>query len=503
MSVPASPLTRVERLGLVAGLLLMAALMWPLRGMLSDDTFFQLQYARHLAAGQGLVFNLGERVYGCATPLWVGLIADGMALGGDGLTVARVLAAIASLASVGIFLQLMRRTLELPALRALATVAWSANAWMLRWSTAGLETPLAVALVLAGFAAITEGKTWGARPIRTGALWGLACLVRPEAVFLLVLWLMLLIVDAQNRAGVRRLAFGLMPPALIYGSWLGFSRLYFGTFSPQVLSVTVPLAVRPAARLAHLARQAGIVGASDGVALVALGLALLFDGPRSWPRRENTQRWLPWVWVAALPALFASRGFPVVSRHLLLVIPVLEWLAWRASERWWLGPEPGPRRRAQAVMLGAALAILMIAQSLTLYATAAVPQAIAESRALEGSLVKWGRWFGRHAPPASSIASPEVGAIGFFSGHPVLDLSGGITPAMAPLLEREGLEQAVAGLRFESVGRPMFVVERNGAPYDLARRSPYRECITPLGAAGPYSFYRIDWSIFDRLSSPR
>ena len=198
MSVPASPLTRVERLGLVAGLLLMAALMWPLRGMLSDDTFFQLQYARHLAAGQGLVFNLGERVYGCATPLWVGLIADGMALGGDGLTVARVLAAIASLASVGIFLQLMRRTLELPALRALATVAWSANAWMLRWSTAGLETPLAVALVLAGFAAITEGKTWGARPIRTGALWGLACLVRPEAVFLLVLWLMLLIVDART-----------------------------------------------------------------------------------------------------------------------------------------------------------------------------------------------------------------------------------------------------------------------------------------------------------------
>src|SRR2546422_10990821 len=49
-AVPPGPLTRVERLGLAAGLLLMAALMWPLRGTLSDDTFFQLQYARHLAA---------------------------------------------------------------------------------------------------------------------------------------------------------------------------------------------------------------------------------------------------------------------------------------------------------------------------------------------------------------------------------------------------------------------------------------------------------------------
>ena len=117
--------------------------------------------------------------------------------------------------------------------------------------------------------------------------------------------------------------------------------------------------------------------------------------------------------------------------------------------------------------------------------------------------MKWGRWFGRHAPPASSIASPEVGAIGFFSGHRVLDLTGGITPAMLPLLEREGLDRAVAWLRFESVERPMFVVERGSVPYDLARRSPYRECITPLGAAGAYSFYRIDWSLYDRLTTNR
>src|SRR5439155_12684775 len=65
-----SPMTRVERWGLALALALVAALMVPLRGYLTDDTFIHLQYARHLAAGQGLVFNLGERVYGCTSPLW-------------------------------------------------------------------------------------------------------------------------------------------------------------------------------------------------------------------------------------------------------------------------------------------------------------------------------------------------------------------------------------------------------------------------------------------------
>ena len=72
------PITRIERWALIGGLALAAALMWPLRHYQTDDTFIHLQYATHLAHGQGLVFNLGERVYGCTSPLWVTLIADGV-----------------------------------------------------------------------------------------------------------------------------------------------------------------------------------------------------------------------------------------------------------------------------------------------------------------------------------------------------------------------------------------------------------------------------------------
>src|SRR6267378_4488557 len=81
----------VERVALVLALAIVARSMLEVRGYLTDDTFIHLQYARHLAAGAGPVFNVGERVYGCTSPLWIGLIALGIKLGGDGLVVAKAL----------------------------------------------------------------------------------------------------------------------------------------------------------------------------------------------------------------------------------------------------------------------------------------------------------------------------------------------------------------------------------------------------------------------------
>ncbi|MEK7330849.1 MAG: hypothetical protein AAB113_08605, partial [Candidatus Eisenbacteria bacterium] len=277
------PITRLERWALACGVMLAAALMWPLRGYLTDDTFIHLQYARNVAAGHGLVFNVGERVYGCTSPLWAALLADAMALGFDGLTAARAIGAAATLASIGLFLQLLRRTVRTPALRAAATLAWAGNAWMVRWSTSGMETPLAVALTLAGFVAFTEGQRWGSRPVRTGALWALAALTRPEGVFLLFLWGVFLLIEADSRDGLRRLVFGALAPVCVYGGWLLFARLYYGTFWPQTLAAKAAGGVGLAYHAENLWRQARIVGATDGLLAVVLLLALVFGGRRMWP----------------------------------------------------------------------------------------------------------------------------------------------------------------------------------------------------------------------------
>jgi hypothetical protein len=512
---PLGPMTRVERVGLVIALLLATVLMWPLRQSLTDDTFIHLQYARNLASGHGLVFNPGERVYGCTSPLWAALIADGMALGFDGLRVARVLGFLATLWSVGLFLQLMRRNLQTPALCALATVAWAGHAWMLRWSLSGLETPLAVALVLAGFVAFTEGKQWGARPVRTGALWALAALTRPEAALLLGLWGVFLLVDTESRPGLRRLVFGSLPPLAIYGAWLLFARFYFGSVLPQALLAKAAGPAGLDVRLENLWGQVRIVGATDGLMAALLVLALLAGGARAWTRRpltQRAQRMVPWAWLVLVPALYLARGVPVRSRDLLPLLPVLSWLTWRAGECWSLGASATPRT-TRTVMLGATLAVLVLAQNFVVFRGVVLPQARTVSAGLHGSLVPWGLWLREHTPVRSAIATPEIGAVGYFSQRRVVDLAGLVTPQMAPYLERETPADAIASLRFAAFARPEYLVDRGPRPDDLRQRSRYAPALELLGVAGVpgpgqgrpapfYSLYRVDWVVADSLGAP-
>lgn len=509
------PVTRVERIGLAIALVLALVLMWPVRHYLTDDTFIHLQYAKHLAAGKGFVFNVGENVYGSTSPLWVALIADGIALGLDGLWTARALGLAATLWSIVLFLQLMRRTLRMPELRALATITWAGHAWMIRWSLSGMETALAVALVLAGFVAFTEGRQWGSRPVRTGALWALAALTRPEAVFLLVLWGMFLVIDTDSREGVRRLIAGVIPPALIYGGWLLFSRLYFGTFWPNTLSAKTAGGIGLDYFLDTILRQVKIIGATDAALAGAMVAAMVFGGARLWPRRLVAQRLLPWVWVGVVPVLYVMRGVPVLSRYLVPLMPVLAWLAWRAVERWWAGEEPAPELRRGAALLGIGLASLALVQNLFVYNNAVLPQVRSFSAGLRQSLIPWGEWFDAHTRPGVTIAAPDIGALGYYSNRRVVDLAGLVTPGMVPLLEREAPEQVVANFSFVQVGRPDFLVDRSTRAYDLMTRSSWSAALVPLGnAAVPnlgvarpeaavYSFYRVDWAVYDSLAATR
>lgn len=509
------PMTRIEKLGLWVGLGLALLLMWPVRGYLTDDTFIHLQYARHLAHGQGFAFNPGEHVYGSTSPLWVALIADGIAVGLDGIFTARMLGLIATLWSVVLFLQLMRRNLRTPEMRALATVTWAGHAWMIRWSLSGMETPLAVALVLAGFVAFTEGKQWGSRPVRTGALWALAALTRPEAVFLLVLWGVFLVIDTDSRDGVRRLIAGALPPTLIYGGWLLFARLYFGTFWPNTLAAKTAGGLGLEYLRENLLRQAGVIGATDAALAGALVAAMIFGGKRLWPRQWQAQRLLPWVWVASVPVLYTMRGVPVLSRYLLPLMPIVAWLSWRAVERWWVGEAPTETSRRGALLLGAALSALALFQNIVVYRAKVIPQVRSFTAGLDQSLIPWGKWFAGHTAPGVTIAAPDIGALGFYSQRKVLDLAGLVTPEMVPLLHKEQPEDIAANFSFVAVGRPDFLVDRALRPYELSERSRYGAALIPLGHASVpnlgiarpgavvYSFYRVDWAAYDSLRAER
>ena len=516
-------LGRLEVLALAIGLALAAALMWPLRGYITDDTFIHLQYARHLSEGHGPVFNVGERVYGGTSPLWVALLGAAMALGFDGLSAARGLGAAATLGSIVLMFQLLRHTVRTPALRVAGTLAWAANAWMLRWSLSGMEAPLAVALTLAGFVAFTGGYRWGERASLTGVLWTLAALTRPEGVFLMLLWGALLLAGAR-RVGPTHIIAGALGPILFYGGWLVFARLYYGAFVPQTLAAKTAGGVGVAYHIDNIWRQIRIIGATDGLLAGLLLLALVAGlarartaggGARPTPPSPVSARLLPWAWVVGLPALYAMRGVPVLSRYLLPLLPILGWLSWRAAEGWWMGEDPAPARRRRAVAAAGLVAALVVAQNVVVYGAQVLPHVRSFSPALEGSLVAWGRWFDRYAGPDEVIATPDIGAIGYYGRRRVVDLAGLVTPPMVPHLLRDAPEVAVANFDFATFSRPDYLVDRAPRRYRLLAESPYAECLTPLGEASVpnlgvaqrepvvYSIYRVNWAVFDSLRARR
>ena len=56
-------------------ILLLAAMMLPLRGGFTDDGFIHVQYARNLMTRGEYSFNSGETSFGTTSPLWVMVLA--------------------------------------------------------------------------------------------------------------------------------------------------------------------------------------------------------------------------------------------------------------------------------------------------------------------------------------------------------------------------------------------------------------------------------------------
>ena len=506
----------LERAALGLALLLSLWLAWPLRHYVTDDTYIHLRYAHQLAHGEGFVFNSGERVYGTTSPLWVLMLAYPMSLGVDGLLASKLLGAAATLAALLLWWALVRRTLASPWLRACSTVAWASHAWMLRWSLSGMETPLATCLVLAGCVAFTARRPdpslrmgSPARAPLASVLWALAGLTRPECALLLPLWALLLVIDHGGRAGLELALRGLWPGAVVLGGWLAFAWGWFGRLLPNTLAAKAAGGEGLAYHVEQLARQAGIVGATDAaVALVAAALIGARLARRELPPLRPATRLLPWAWTAAVPLLYMVRGVPVLSRYLVPLLPLVAWLGWTLLDRALARATPRTVRAA-----GAALAVLALAQNLFTYERVVRPQVESFTAGMRGGLEPWGRWFAVHSPVDAVIAAPDIGALGYLSQRRVVDLAGLVTPAMVPILRAHSPEDAVARFDFMKFSRPDYVVDRADAAWDLERRSRWARALTRIGTAtlpnlgvarptpAVYSFYRIDWSVVDSIAT--
>lgn len=175
-----------------------------------DDGFIYLRVVRQLRAGNGPVFNEGERVEAFTSPLWVAILAVadlatpvrlewiavglGIALSLLGITFALIAAS-----------RLVGRDREGKCLVPLGIFVFAAVLPTWYFESSGLETGLVFAWLGACLWALARWADSGDEPLSSwaAALLGLGWLVRPELVLDSVVFFFAL-VPAHRRAGGRR-----------------------------------------------------------------------------------------------------------------------------------------------------------------------------------------------------------------------------------------------------------------------------------------------------------
>jgi arabinofuranosyltransferase len=210
---------------------------------LGDDSFISFRYAKHLAEGQGLVWNRGERVEGYTNFLWVLLMAGGIEAGLEPELASKALGIASGLGLLAAMAFFTARTTSWrnPVVW-LAPGVLAVHRSFTAWCTGGLETMFFSLLVFLAFLAfLRERERRSAYPLGSSMLFALATLTRPEgALFALVTAAFFLGEIARRRRSLRAGLFWATPYVALVGAHLLWRHAYYGYWLPNTFTAKVP-----------------------------------------------------------------------------------------------------------------------------------------------------------------------------------------------------------------------------------------------------------------------
>lgn len=295
--------------------------LWPFT---VDDTFITLRYARHLAEGHGLVWNLDEPpVEGYTSLLWTVLMALPHRLGTDAELFAKIGSWSATLALFGVvgasaasFAGGSVRVRGLAAVVAVALLAFDPSSAV--HAVSGMDTALFAALLttlLVLFAAALGAPTFRAFLV-VASVGFLTGITRPEGnlVFVVAFPVLLLRLDSRSRPrALAACALGYAAPATLYFGW----RLHtYGLLFPLPVYAK---AVSTKLFLAGSSESWGFV--CDLLSRNLLFAILLIAGGRKLSRRV-----LPAASGAAALYLASLKPAPLMAFEHRYLYPLVPWL---------------------------------------------------------------------------------------------------------------------------------------------------------------------------------
>ena len=345
-----------------AALPLLTLLFLPIRTI--DDAFITFRYARNLADGNGLVFNLGERVEGVTSLSWTLLLAFVETLRLPVEPAAFALGVSFALLALREAYLLGRGLGASPAacLAAVALVAVHGRFWLV--AANGLEGGLFAFLVV-----LVTRKTVEAADTRLiGALLGLLFMTRPESLVLLLIVAGYQLLGTSGPAGrteARTRAVTISAAALAVVGAVTIWRLgYYGALLPNSVAAKSAVSAGTETLLANL-----VSGLSYTVRFEIAHAPLILGAAIALVLRPaNRALWFCLlVVVSELPAVFVNGGDWMPHYRLLMVfVPVLAaplaLCLSRAFEDW---DTPGSARRRSAWVLAVLTvsAVFMLSRS--------------------------------------------------------------------------------------------------------------------------------------------
>jgi hypothetical protein len=488
---------------IAACIALFAAASLPVAGSMTDDTYIHMQYARNLAETGQLAFNRGVPSYGATSPLWVAILAAVDLAGGSLSFWIRVLSWASGVMSVIMVYILVIRIDGRRLVAGASAAAMASEAWLIRWSSTGMESAFAVLAVLVClYAGLAATRSRG-RSALFGLLLFLAFLARPEAGLLApAAAVAFAVADRKTPPGRRFLwlaVFGALTAA-----WLLVIHAHTGTYLPLTAGAKQGRPALGAGMLVSALVPLKIIGATlllPALAAAAFTVAGLRPGSRlrEWPAGlDRGGLLLILIWAYLLPALYVIFDFHVLSRYLLPVFPAIITVGFAGTARMLSG-------RSTRVFRGVitVVAALTMIQSLIFYFAVVVKPTREFSRGLREVIVPMGEWLAGNSPPGSVVASPDIGAVGYFSHRKILDLGGLVTPEINEMRRRTDVERIIEDGLYLGLGAD-YLLDRSAEPRRFdgrvirgVRFTALRDGSVPnLGIRKPepviYTLYRLD-----------
>ena len=200
---------------------------WLVTDRVWEDALITVTHARNAVLGIGLTHHPGEPLthgFTSALSVLVPLLGEGT-IEGSGVVVLRVVSLLASVASL-VFAYRIAQRLGLgrwPTLLVLLYLALDQN--HIFYGMAGMETQLAVAILLWSIDAVMAGRL-----ARSGLSFGLALLARPD----FLIWTAAAGLDLLGRFRLRALRAAAVAAAVV-APWIAFTTWYYGSPIPQTI----------------------------------------------------------------------------------------------------------------------------------------------------------------------------------------------------------------------------------------------------------------------------